>query len=251
MDAALLPCAHADGLAVHRVAYGVGLGVLQGDEGNDQVPPGLLRQIGVGGDNVLQQVRADLELVAALLEGNAEHVLGLLRGGDIMGVDPDDVVPALPLCLQNLQGLVGVAGGDDAVGHLPLDQSGGGRVAHVAQRRPVAEGAQAVRPPSPGVGAGQGAAVQLRHVVHKTGLLEGPAQGQAHGGGGGGDVLEGGGGGQACGLLQLLHQLPGVEGVQEINIPGLAVEDLQGQVPAVLHKDAGGLLVGVAAVFQL
>ena len=55
-------------------------------------------------------------------------------------------------------------------------------------------------------------------------------EGQAHGGAGGGDVLEGGGGGQAGGLLQLLHQLPGVEGVQEVDVPRLAVEHLDGQL---------------------
>jgi len=75
------------------------------------------------------------------------------------------------------------------------------------------------------------------------------AQGQAQGGPGGGDVLEGGGGGQAGGLFQGLYQLPGVQGVHEVDVPRLAVEYLQGQL-APLHKDAGGLLVGVAAVFQ-
>ena len=192
----------------------------------------------------------DLELVAPLLEGDAEYVLGLLRRGDIGGIDLNDVIVALPLGFQDLQRLGSVAGGNDPVGDLPMDELGGGLVAHVAERRPVAEGAQPVRAPRPGIGAGQGAVIQLGHVAHKAGLLEGLVQRQAHGGGGGGDVLEGGGGGEARGLLQLLHQLPGVQGVQEVDVAGLAVEDLQGQVAAVPHKDPGGLLVGVAAVFQ-
>ena len=48
MDTALLPRAYADGLAVYRVAHGVGLGVFQRDEGHDQVPPGLLGEVLVG-----------------------------------------------------------------------------------------------------------------------------------------------------------------------------------------------------------
>ena len=74
-------------------------------------------------------------------------------------------------------------------------------------------------------------------------------EGQTQGGTGGGDVLEGGGGRQAGGLLQGLDQLPGVEGIHEVDVAGLAVEHLQGQL-ALLHEDAGGLLVGVTAVFQ-
>ena len=62
-------------------------------------------------------------------------------------------------------------------------------------------------------------------------------------------MLEGGGGGQAGGLLQGLDQLPGVERVHKIDVPRLAVEDGEGQLTA-FHKNAGGLLVGIAAIFQ-
>ena len=63
-------------------------------------------------------------------------------------------------------------------------------------------------------------------------------------------MLEGRHGDHARGLLQLLHKLPGVEGVQEIDIAGAAVQNGDGQLGAVRHVDLRGLLVGVAAVFQ-
>ena len=76
-------------------------------------------------------------------------------------------------------------------------------------------------------------------------------RGQRHGDGGpgGADVLEGRGGGQAGCLLQLGDELPAVQRVEEVDVAGLAVQDFEGQ-RAVLHKDAGRLLVRVAAVFQ-
>ena len=75
-------------------------------------------------------------------------------------------------------------------------------------------------------------------------------EGLAHGGAGRGHVLEGRGRRQPRGLLQLLHKLPGVESVEEVDVAGLAVQHLNGQVAAVLHEDARRLLVRVAAVLE-
>ena len=222
MDAALLARTHADGLAVLHIAHGVGLGVLEGDEGHDHVPLGCVGQVLVFRDQVGQQGLVDLEVVSPLLEGDAEHVLVLLHGGDVIGVDLDDVIVPLLLGLEDLQGLRGVVRGDDAVGNLRLEVSGGGGVAGVAQGRPVAVGAEAVRASGADVCTGQGG--KLRGGIHKVNGLIRLAQGQAHGGPGGRDVLEGRGGGQAGGLLQLLDQLPGVQGVHKIDVARLAVQ---------------------------
>ena len=59
---------------------------------------------------------------------------------------------ALLLGFQYLQGFVGVAGGDDAVGHLIFQIPGSGGVAHIGEGRPVPVGAQPVRTPGPDVG---------------------------------------------------------------------------------------------------
>ena len=192
----------------------------------------------------------DLEVVPSLLEGDAEDLLRLLLGGNVVGVDGHHVVAALALGFQDSQCFLCVAGGDDAVGDLPGDELRGGHVAHVGQGDPVAEGAHPVGASCPGVGAGEGAVVQLGNVVHEARLFQVLRQHLSHGGGGGGDVLEGRHGDHARGFLQFLHKLPGVEGVQKIDVAGAAVQDGEGQLGAVCHVDLCGLLVGVAAVFQ-
>ena len=250
VDAGLLARAHADGLPVVGIADGVGLGVLEGDQRDDQVDLRLLRQLLVFRDDVLKQRLVDLEVVTALLEGDAEDLLGLLHGRDVALVDGDDVVGALALLLEDLQRLRLIARGDHAVADLAGDQLRGGHVAHVGERDPVAEGAHAVRAAGAGVGAGQRGVIQARDVVHKAGLLQVLRQHAADGGGGRRDVLEGGHGAQAGRLLELLDQLPGVERVQEVDVARTAVEDGDGQVAAVLHVDLGWLLIRVAAVLQ-
>ena len=156
VDAALLTRAHADGLTVLDVADGVGLRVLERDEGDDHVDLRVLGQILVLRDDVREHVLIDHEIVASLLEGDAEHVLVLRRGGQIVRIDLHDVVVALFLGFQDLQRLVGVARGDDAVGHLILEVARGRSVAGVGQRRPVTVGAQAVNAARADVGAGDG-----------------------------------------------------------------------------------------------
>ena len=250
VNAGLLARAHADGLTVLHEAHGVGLGVLQGNQGNDEIPHGGIRQILIFGDDIFQQSAIDFKIVPALFEGHAEDLLALQRVGDVIGIDAHHVVRALFLGLQNFQGLGGIARRDHAVGHLALTQPGGGGVAFIGKGDPVAEGGHPVRAPGPGVGAGQGGIVQALHVFHKAGLLQLLGQLQAHGGGGGADVLEGGGGAQTQGLLQFLHQLPAVQRVQKIDVPGSSAEDFHGQIAVVVHINAGGLLVGVAAVLQ-
>ena len=75
-----------DGLAVLHIADGVGLGVLQGDEGDEHVPLGGLGQLLVVGDDVVQQGLVDGEAVAALLEGDTEDVLVLHGLGGVVWV---------------------------------------------------------------------------------------------------------------------------------------------------------------------
>ena len=82
--------------------------------------------------------KKDFIFVPTLLEGDAEDVLVLLGGGGVIRVDLDHVVAALFLAFQNLQGLGGVAGGDDAVGDLGLEVLGRGDTAATPTRSPPA-----------------------------------------------------------------------------------------------------------------
>ena len=250
MHAALLAGTYADSLAVLHVANAVGLGVLQYDEADDEVAALLLADELVLGHDVLQHRGvADVQVLAALLEGHAKDGAGLQRFRLVGSVDLHDGVVALLFAFQHFQRVSIVTGGDDAVGNFVLNELGGGEVADIGQRDPVAKAGHAVGAAGAGVGAGQGRQLGLGgDVVHGA---QGVIQRQADGRTGGGHMLEAGGGGLAQGLFQVAHQLPGVERIQKVDVARAAVQDLHRQVGAVGHVDAGGLLVGVGAVFQL
>ena len=103
-----------------------------------------------------------------------------------------------------------------------------GGVAHIGQGDPVAIGAgHAVR--AAGAGIGAGAAGKARcPAPRSTSGVQRIVQRQAHGRAGGGDMLEAGGGGQAqWPVFRLLHQLPGVERIQKVDVARAAVQDLR------------------------
>ena len=59
-------------------------------------------------------------------------------GGHVVFVYLHHVVIALALGLEDSQGLVGIAGGDNTVGDLMLNKPGGGGVADIGEGGPVA-----------------------------------------------------------------------------------------------------------------
>ena len=107
---------------------------------------GLLGQVFVLGDDVLEHLLADIQAVVSLFEGDAEDIAALDGGGLIIGVDLNHIIASLALGFQDIQGLVGIARGDDAVGYLSGQEAGGIPVAHIGQGGPVSEGAQPVGP---------------------------------------------------------------------------------------------------------
>ncbi len=131
VDAALLACAHTDGLAVFDVADGVGLGVLQGNQGDNHVDFSGVRQLLVLCDQIGQHLLVDLEEVVSLLKDDAEDMAALDGSGGVIGVDLHHVVVALFLGLENFERLVGVAGSNDAVGDLIFQILGGSGIADV------------------------------------------------------------------------------------------------------------------------
>ena len=248
VDAALLTSTDADGLTILDVADGVGLGVLQRDEGDDEVAAGFSSKgFVLRGDIFKQGGIVETDLVAALFEGDAEALLGLYGSRTIGGVHLDDIVRALTLVLQDLDGFGGVVGGNDAVADLALQQQGRGGVAGVGEGHEVAVGRHTVGTTSTGIGTGNGGVVEAGDIIDKVDLLQRIGQGQAHGSTSRRDVLERGSGGQTCGLLQFPDQLPSIEGVEEVDVAGAAVDDFDGQL-ALLHEDAGGFLVRIASV---
>ena len=228
MDAALLAGSDADGLPVLDVADGVGLGVFQRDEGDGQVAAGFSGEgLVARGDVGEEGGVVEAYLVAALLEGDAEHLLALDGCRAIDGVDADDVVGAFPLLAQDLEGLFREVGCDHAVADLTFQDGGGHGIAGVGEGHEVAVGAHAVGSAGTDIGAGDGRQLLL-DVVDEIDFPECVAQGESHGGASGRHVLERGGGGQAGGLFQLAHQLPAVEGVEQVDVAGSAVQDFDG-----------------------
>ena len=134
VNAALLSGSDADGLTVLHVADTIGLRILQCDEGNHQIALGLGREHLVLRGNVLQQGRiVKADFIAALLKSDAEHLLAFHGVGTVVKINLDNIIGALAFLLQDFQSLVSVAGGDDAVAHLALDDERRGLVAHIAQ----------------------------------------------------------------------------------------------------------------------
>ena len=171
VDAALLAGTHADGLTACGVADTVGLGVFQGDKGNDQVPLLLLGHALVLGDPVGQHgVGVDGQLVAALLKGDAVHLLVFHRGGLVVGVNGHHIVVALFLAGQNGQSLRLITGGNDAVRDLMLDELCGGHIADIGEGDPVAKGGHTVSTAGTGVSAGQ--RVQIEGNRSQVGNLD-------------------------------------------------------------------------------
>ena len=96
VNPALLARAYADGLAVLHIAYGIGLGIFQGNQGNQQIDFGVFRQILILGHHIRKQFLADLQLISALLKGNAINVLMLHRSRLVVLIDLNNIIAALP-----------------------------------------------------------------------------------------------------------------------------------------------------------
>mmetsp|Transcript_17965 Transcript_17965/g.24704 ORF Transcript_17965/g.24704 Transcript_17965/m.24704 type:complete len:577 (-) Transcript_17965:277-2007(-) len=245
VHAALLARAHAHHLPRAGEAHAVALRVLERDRGQQQVPPGVLRQ--GARPHVLQVLLGQHHGVARLHEAHAQHLAVLLGGGHVGGValQHDELAALLPA--QDLQRGRLVARGDDPVADLPLEHQRGGLVDHVRDGHEVAEAAHGVGVARAQVGRGQRRGLDLANVVGHH-LVGGQRHGQA--GAGGRDVLEGGGGRLAEALLELHHQLPGVGGVQQVDVARRAVDGAEGHRAAAQRVDAGRLLVRVAPVLE-
>ena len=226
MDAALLSGTDADSLTILDIAHRIGLRVLERDKRNHQVATRL------GGEDLI--LRGDIlekggvveaDLVASLFKGDAEHLLTLDGLRTISGVYLYYIIRSLALFLKNLQRSGRIVRSDDTIGDLTLDEQCRGLVASIAQRNEVAIGTHAVGATGTGISRSNGRQLK-RHIIHPVNLAQGIAHGQAHGSAGGRDVLEGRCCGQARRRLQLAHQLPRVQRIEEVDISRAPAEHL-------------------------
>ncbi len=248
MDSGLLAGADSDGLAALDIAHGVGLGVLEGDQRDRHVVAGRLGQLFVLSHDVGKQSVVDDQLISALLESDAEDLLFLKCGGLIIRIDLEHAVIAFFLLLENLKCLRLIIGSDDSVGDFPGNQFRGAHVAGIREGDEIAEGGHSVRASCARVSTAHRG--QLAHIVYPVDLLLDIGQRKADRRACGGDVLEGSRRDLAGCFLKFAYQLPAVEGVQKVDVSGSSAEDLERKVRAVFHKNAGRLLIGVAAVFE-
>ena len=86
VDPGLLSGAHAYDLSVFRIAYGIGLGIFEGYEGYDHVPPGFFRQVFVICNDIGKQARIYPVIISPLLESHSEYLLFLQLGRNIRRV---------------------------------------------------------------------------------------------------------------------------------------------------------------------
>ena len=203
----------------------------------------------VVGDDIVEEIVVDYKFVATLLEGDAEDLLALQRFGLVIRVNLDDAIIAVLLGFQDVEGCVGVAGGDDAVGNFALDYQCGALVANVGQRNEIAKRRHPVCATCADVCVGERREGDVQ-VVRPINLLLNVRQRKSNRSTCGRNVLERRCGGDAGRLFEFAHELPTVESVEEIDVAAPSVENLHGKF-ALRHIDAGGFLVGVATVFEL
>jgi len=137
----------------------------------------------------------------------------------------EDGVLATLLLGEDLKSLLLVAGGNDAVRDLAGDDLGGGDIDLVRERNPVAKGRHAVSTTCTGVCGRNRAQLLVLEIIDHVDLLLGGRKRHGDRGTGRAHVLERRVRCEACGRVELLHQLPRVKCVQQVDVARRAVQN--------------------------
>mmetsp|Transcript_57431 Transcript_57431/g.171318 ORF Transcript_57431/g.171318 Transcript_57431/m.171318 type:complete len:489 (-) Transcript_57431:193-1659(-) len=251
IDAGLLSRSHSDHHAVLSKTDRVGLGVFDAYGGDNHVAYDSVREsILVGGDHLLDVLLGHNGIVPLLRKGHAVHlpVLQLSRIVIALGGQHNKLPPLFRF--QNLQRLRSISGCHDTVRHFLLQNESGRLVHLVGHRGEITERTHGIGVTGPQVRQCDGSQLGglfLRDFVRGA-LIVG--EWYRHCRTRGTDVLKTGGGGQSGRFAQFFDELPRVGSVQEVNVSGNAVEDIEREVGAETGEDLGGLLVGVAPVLE-
>ena len=173
------------------------MGIFERDEGDDEVAHSIRRELFILGYKIFKQMRADLEIVASLLKGDAVYLLGFDLLGNEIGVDLHDIVVSFSLAFENFKSFRLIAGGDHAVRHLALNHESRGDVADIGQGYEITEGAHSVRSAGTRISATEGGLVKPLDVIHEASLFQRIRKRNANGSGGWADMFEGCGGRKA------------------------------------------------------
>lgn len=250
VNTALLSSTNADHHTILGKADGVTLSVLDADRGHDHVANGALGQVLVGSHGLLHVLLGDDDIISLLREGHTID-LTVLNGTGIIsrsGLENDELTTLL--LLKDLKSGGSVAGRDDTIAHLLLEDEGSVLIDFVGNGGKITKGAHGIGIAGTEVGKSNGG--ELGGSIGGN-LVRGTLnirEGDGNGSSGRTDVLEGGGGGKAGGLAKLLHQLPGVGRIQKIDVTGNAIEDREGELAVQDGGDGRRLLLGVASVLE-
>ena len=144
MNTGLLSGTDTDGLSALDIAYRVGLGIFQGDEGDFHIHQRLSRNLFLLCYDIGEKVTVHVELIAALFKSNAEDLLFLQGIWYVGRVDLDDIVVAFFLLFQNFKCFFCISWSNDTVGNLAFDELCGIRVADVGQCDEITKGRHSV-----------------------------------------------------------------------------------------------------------
>eukprot|EP00051_Salpingoeca_urceolata_P016489 m.218832 g.218832 ORF g.218832 m.218832 type:complete len:376 (-) comp18689_c0_seq6:884-2011(-) len=223
VHAALLSSTNARNLPTLCVAHRVGLCVLDGDGGNDEVPLGL-RGDGCFCHDVVQQCLGDLSVVSLLAKSDTKNLLKLVLRWSVRLVSLENQVLASFLFLQDFQGFRLVVVGNDTVADLAAEDL---RCRHV---HGAADGGK-VPKARHGIGV---AGTHVRHgllreslALDLVGLFQLGRQRHKYSCTSGADVLERGCRRQTSGRVEFDDELPSVESIHKVGVAGRSVEHLK------------------------
>ena len=248
MDSRLLSSTDADCLTILGIRNRVRLRVFQRDQRDREIQPLLRGKLLLLRDNIRKRLIRHLVIIPLLLEGHTENLLVFKLGRTVGRIDFDDIVIPLLLALQKLQSRIRVPWCNDSIRHFAVDDLCGRLVAHIRQRDEIAIGAHTVDAAGTGISTGERGIIEAFDVIDKASLLKLLGKLPADRRAGRRNMLEGSCRHLAGRLLDILDELPAVERIQEIDVAGTSVQNLNRELGTILHINLRRFLVRVHTI---
>ena len=170
MDARLLACSYAYGLAVQCIADRIALCVFERNQCNQKICFCGFRYVLRFGHNVIEQISRNRDFVASLLKADAVNLLDLRCGRSIRGVDFNHIVLALLLLAENRKCFLRIARGNHSVRDLALNEARRIRITDIRKGNEVSEARHAIGTAGSCVSAGK--RTQFTCVLHPVDFFQ-------------------------------------------------------------------------------